>query len=142
MRPASLCVLLALTLAGCSSDDSATKSDEDRLVSQRDFFIRDVPIPDGFKIDKSSSLGSETPTQRYYQIVAKGSEKVERVARFYRERKMPLYKWTFVEQDLTPKGMTMLFTKDGEKCEISIDRRVFGTYIRLTVRPMVKEAAD
>jgi len=131
-------LVLVAAVAGCSGHKAAVKAPEagqDKLTSERDFFIEDVPLPAGFKVQRSKSWGSETPAVRFYRVLAKGSTNVERVAKFYKERKMPLHGWHFVEQNLTPAGMVLEFAKEGEKCRINIDRRVLSTYIRLTLVP-------
>ena len=147
MRTLHLLLITALmvAMAGCASqsapEKNADKPREKTLLSKRNFYIDDVPLPDNFKIDKDESWGYQTPTQRLYHIVAKGSTDVGSVVTFYKDRKMPLYEWRFVEQDLTQGRVVLHFSKAGENCKISVDRRAFTTYIRLLLVPSDLEAA-
>jgi len=133
-------------IGGCASQSASEKSaDRPRekiLLSKRNFYVDDVPLPDDFKIDHDKSWGYQTPSHRVYRIVAKGSADVGSVVKFYKDRKMPLYNWRFVEQDLTQGRIVLQFTKAGENCKISIDRRAFTTYIRLLLVPSNQGAAE
>jgi len=140
-----LMAALLIGVGGCASQSTSDKSTanprEKTLLSKRNFYIEDVPLPENFKIDHDKSWGHQTPSQRYYQITAKGSTDVETVVKFYKERKMPLYNWRFVEQDLVQGRVALHFSKAGENCKISIDRRAFSTYIRLLLVPSELEGA-
>lgn len=142
---AVLIAALLVAIGGCASqsasDKSADKPREKTLLSNRNFYIEDVPLPEDFKIDHGESWGYQTPAQRVYRIVAKGPADMGSVVKFYKDRKMPLYNWQFVEQDLTQGRIVLEFSKAGENCKITVDRHAFTTYIRLLLVPSDLEAA-
>lgn len=116
-----ICALVALvpmSLNGCagvhrSSDVLALKVSAHPLV-------RDIPVPEGFRlVDQSCEDWASGPI-RYIRHRYTGRADKHAVRRFYREQ-MPLVRWTAISDANLHGRFTMRFERSKEYCTVFID---------------------
>jgi len=105
-------------------------------------YIKDVPVPRGFKRNESESRSESFPDKNIRDIdyVFTGNAHKMATKQFY-EKQMPLYRWGEpVSVSVSQGRIRMIYIKDQEECDITMEERNFlgGTKLSISVKSKKK----
>ena len=132
-------VFLVLSAALTAGSGCAYFRHNPELVGQEhdQLVTNDLPVPEGFRMDKSSSWRHERSSFRRYQLTYRRADYLsEARVREFMLTNLPKAGWK-VEFLHGLKETRILFVKDAEECEVAV-REDFGdrfTELQIVVRP-------
>ena len=105
-------------LNGCGGKASAVLTEGSKVG-----YIKDVPVPVEFKMNESESHSKSLPDRNIRDIdyVFGGTPHKMATKRFF-EKQMPLYRWTQTSSTVALGRIQMLYIKDEEECQISLEK--------------------
>lgn len=134
-------VLLSASVAlapGCGPRNSGTAT---VLPARPRPYVADVPVPDGFELDRRKSTHENRPGERNIKHYYVGKEKPQAVNDFYKQL-MPTFDWEFVDERLSNGVFVLNYEKGGEECEVRVDQMpggFWGPKTRVTVLIRAKD---
>ncbi|MBN2561481.1 MAG: hypothetical protein JXQ75_11185 [Phycisphaerae bacterium] len=133
---------LGVVLIGGCAKEPATPTVREASASP---YVRDLPLPAGFRLDERRSEEKVTAGSRFVKHVYEGNDGLQAVKNFY-QHYMPQSNWELTKQSLD-KGVYLLnYRKGPEVCEIRIERMPSGifdavTQVRATIQPSDMETS-
>lgn len=108
------------------------------LDATRERYATDIPVPDGFRLDRQASDHSYQEGRRKIRHIYRGSDDPQAVRNFYYQS-MPTDQWRLVDETLRSSVYTLRYKKYEEACEVRIEKvpaGLFkpGTQVVVTVR--------
>ena len=102
-------------------------------------YVVDVPVPDGFELDRRKSTHENRPGERVVKHYYIGDEKPQSVNDFYKQL-MPTFDWEFLDERLQNGAFILNYRKSGEGCVIRVDQMPGGfwgpkTRVAAEIRP-------
>ena len=128
---ATICI--AFTCAGCSDFMHGSYAPLNRSTHPE---ISDIPIPQGFELDRSESTLHESKNMRFIDYRYEGNASVQNVVDFY-NKQMPQYNWGEPQATLFEGHNILTFSKDKEVCTVTISRKgiIPKTHLKIKITP-------
>lgn len=111
-----VCLLLAVHGCGEKRGSGVTV-----LPARPRSYVADVPVPDGFELDRRKSTHENRPGERLIKHYYVGDERPQAVNDFYKQL-MPTFDWEFLDERLQNGVFLLNYRKSGESCEVRVDQ--------------------
>lgn len=126
----------SLSFVGCGGNRNGGTA---VLPSRPRPYVVDVPVPEGFELDRRKSTHENRPGERIVKHYYVGDEKPQAANDFYKQL-MPTFDWEFLDERLQNGAFILNYKKAGENCEIRVDQMPGGfwgpkTRVAAEIRP-------
>ncbi len=126
-------VLLALLSSSCTILTSGDLGEEGVvLVPAPRLPFSDLPVPDGFELQRDRSWAYNREDFRLTSYLYVGKARVSDVGVFFRDQ-MPISNWKLSSERLDFGVKVLKFHKGKEACSIEIVRKGRKTYVRIGI---------
>lgn len=121
-----------------ASEESAAPKDIRPMPVSEFFKFENIPVPEGYKLDKKKSFVFRNDVLLVAFLTYKGKSKADKVAAFFKEQ-LPLYGWKLI--NVIEYGERVLnFEMDGQTCIITVDRK--GKTFELATAPRGQKSVN
>jgi hypothetical protein len=113
----TVALLLAGSIGGCKKGDQPGGVPAARFSN--DVTFEDIPVPDGFTLERKNSYSFQNDVTRVGRLVYEGRSNLNNVLAFYQQQ-MPLHGWQEMSY-IDYRSSVRYYQKEGQNCILTVE---------------------